>query len=319
MLADAARSEVHHLPQHLLEKLGTIASEERYGRHDVLFNEGDPGDSLFLVVEGTALIQKVLSKEAGTYKDLGVAEAGEIFGEMALFDSLPRSATVRATASLTVLRITRDDFDGFLDADKASAKIILGGIISILSNRLRESSQHTATLFETGNTIASILDMDEMARRIMERLLAAIFHVDAGVFCLWNPYMDDCDVLFSRGVPTDQEDVLRISRTGPIAGFLKYNRTPFTMTDLDPDHPLRLVFSLETNDSLLIGPLMHRDDLLGFIILVGREEGFSSFHRILLSAVCSQVATAVVNQEYAKDAAARSRLESKREQTRAGL
>jgi len=307
-----AVSLFRQLPEDVLLNLGGLASEEHYERNDILFNEGEAGDALFLVVEGTVLIQKVLSKEEGTYKDLGVAEAGEIFGEMALFDNMPRSATVRATSTLTVLRIGRKEFDRFLQEDPESARVILGGIINILSSRLRETAQHTATLYEVGNSIASISDMGELSRRVNERLEGAIFHVRGTAFCLWNPYMDECDVLYEDDLVPGTSHLLAVSKTGPMAGFLKYNRTPFIMKGLDEDHPLRTVFGLGDRDSLLVGPLMQREDVLGYIILAGRGEPFTSFHRILLSAVCTQVATAVVNFTYAQDAAARDRLNEAR-------
>lgn len=300
------------LPDEVLSKLARIAHEERYERNDILFEEGDAGDSLFLVIEGTALIQKVLNREEHTYKDLGVAEAGEIFGEMALFDNMARSATIRATNPLSVLRIVRAEFDDFLEADTHSAKIILGGIITILSNRLRETAQHTATLYETGNSIASIHDIHELSRRICERLLHAILHVDAAAFCHWNDYNDECEVLFARGLAPDTESILSVSKTGPMAGLLKYNRTPFVMKGLDPDHPLRAAFHMADDDTLLVGALMYGDDMHGFIILAGRGDPFTSFHRILMAAVCTQVATAVVNWAYAQDAQARQRLEAAR-------
>lgn len=300
------------LPDEVLSKLAAIAREERFERNDVLFEEGDAGDAMYLVVEGSALIQKTLDKEAGTYKDLGVSEAGEIFGEMSLFDDMPRSATVRATSPLTVLVIDQGAFERFLAQDSRSGVAILSGIINILSTRLRETSQHTATLYETGNTIASIQDMGELSRRVLDRLLSAIPHVDAGAFCLWSPYMDDCEVLYGKGIAAGRQAVLAVSRTGPMAGFLRYNRTPFIMKNLDEDHPLHGVFELGPEDSLLVGPLMSKDEVLGYVILAGRGLPFSQFHKILLSAVCTQVASAVVNFSYAKDAEARQRLESAR-------
>ena len=62
---------------------------------EVIFEEGDPGDLLYLVGEGSIKISK--TGRGGNQETLGFIETGNFFGEMALFDGQPRSA--KATAA----------------------------------------------------------------------------------------------------------------------------------------------------------------------------------------------------------------------------
>src|SRR5262245_45307479 len=80
----------------VLDKFARIAHEEQYTSDQVVFEEGEEGDAMFLVLDGVAVVQKVLEGTAREYKDLAVLEAGAVFGEMALFDRERRSATIRA-------------------------------------------------------------------------------------------------------------------------------------------------------------------------------------------------------------------------------
>lgn len=124
MTADlgTARSQPHATPEQILRRfsqvdlLHALPPEEIHWlvpyveRVEVLagqrvFAQGDVGDALYLVEEGTARI--VLND--GT--NVGRAGPGEVFGEMALLNGEPRSASVIAETDLTLLRVGREDFD----------------------------------------------------------------------------------------------------------------------------------------------------------------------------------------------------------------
>ena len=92
------------LPQTELKAICHIAKEVAYPVHSTLFEEGDEGDSLYLLVDGEVSIIK-----AGT-EVLFFNEKGYCLGEIALIDNKPRSATVKAVKPTQFLRITRNDF-----------------------------------------------------------------------------------------------------------------------------------------------------------------------------------------------------------------
>ena len=114
------------IPGEDLAQVALIAVEEEREAGADVFSEGDVGDSLFIVIEGKVRVH---------VKDKVIAELGEreCFGEMAILDASPRSATVTARSSVSLLRIAREDFQEIM-AEKHS---IANGIIKVLTRRLR--------------------------------------------------------------------------------------------------------------------------------------------------------------------------------------
>lgn len=297
------------LGDEVLEKLAHIAQEEVYASDEAVFEEGAEGDSMCFIIEGVVVIQKRLDDASDRWKDVAVSEAGDIIGEMALFDKKPRSATVRARGPVRVLTIYRRDFEKFLLEDSASASAILGGLLSMQNQRLREALAQNVTMFELVNIIATVQDVRELGHQVIERLVASISHCDAGAFCYWSPYVDECEVLAVKGAPVDEASVLSISREGPVANMLAEKRgEPFVIGPFDADHPVRRLFGVKNADTLLVTALTHAGTLLGFVLLVGRDQPFSSAQRLLVAAVAAPVASAIVNARYASDEQARGRL-----------
>ncbi len=93
---------------------------------DLVFAEGQPGNHLYVILEGSIDICKG-SEHIAT---LGTKEC---FGEMALLDQEPRMASARAQTDVDLLAISRDDFQDLLDMHPALAR----GIIRVLTHRLR--------------------------------------------------------------------------------------------------------------------------------------------------------------------------------------
>ena len=297
------------LPEATLESLAGISHPESYAENQILFEEGAEGDSLYVILAGSAVIQKVIDAETQSFKDLAVVEEGDLLGDMSLFDNKPRSATVRAKTDLRVLRIFRGEFDEFLRRDASTASVVLGGLVALMSSRLRESGLHVVTLYEIGNLIATAESPTLLAHGVLERLSSTIGHVSAAAFCTWQTYQDESEIVASHGITSDGEQGLAVQRDGPVYKYLKANPAPFVMPDLEEEHPLRLAFRMESGDSLLVAPLFNLDDILGFIILLGRKEPFTSFHKVLVSAAATQVGSALKNLMHAKEAEARSRLD----------
>ena len=89
-------------------KLLAFTSERlTFGEGDVLFNEGDPGDSAFIIVDGTADVN--INTPGG---EITVAQLGRnhIVGEIAILCDVPRTASVKATTRLDTMVISKDLF-----------------------------------------------------------------------------------------------------------------------------------------------------------------------------------------------------------------
>ena len=89
-------------------KLLAFTSERlTYSQDEILFSQGDAGDSAYIIVDGEADI--VVNTPGGPLV-VATLKQNEIVGEIAILCDVPRTATVRAKTELTTLRITKDLF-----------------------------------------------------------------------------------------------------------------------------------------------------------------------------------------------------------------
>lgn len=84
---------------------GTLGKE--YADNEVICCEGEPGDCMYVIQSGHA---RALCRQDGAEIVIGNLSAGDIFGEMAIFDRRPRSATVRASGPARVLTLDKRAF-----------------------------------------------------------------------------------------------------------------------------------------------------------------------------------------------------------------
>lgn len=115
--------------------LGHRGRLRRFAAGEIVFREGDPGDSLHVVTDGEVVVT-VLSGE-GEEATLARFGPGECFGELALLDGLPRSGTARAARPTATFMVTRPDFLAWLH-DRPPAALAL---LETLSLRLRQTSE----------------------------------------------------------------------------------------------------------------------------------------------------------------------------------
>lgn len=118
-----------------LTKLTSIAKLSQYPKGSTVFSEGDPGDCLYIVASGRVdIYTRTGSGDGIILNTLGPAE---VFGEMALLDGLPRSATVNVVEKTILFAINRIDFNLFLMQNpEVSIKLI-----ETISHRLRDTNQ----------------------------------------------------------------------------------------------------------------------------------------------------------------------------------
>jgi CRP/FNR family cyclic AMP-dependent transcriptional regulator len=118
--------------------LASLSREERFPPGKLIFRQGEPGDRMYVVVEGQVLISTVVPS-AGE-EALFFVERGDYFGEMALIDDEPRSADARAhpDEGALVLSITKEVLSGILSVEKVSSVRLLQTLCSMVSARLRQ-------------------------------------------------------------------------------------------------------------------------------------------------------------------------------------
>ena len=113
----------------LYDKFGTTIDENK-----VIFKEGEPGDKMYIIQEGSVRISKRIE---GKEHILAVLVKGDFFGEMALVNHEPRAATATAGSTVKLLSFNRE---GFLGMIEKNGKIALN-IIDKLCRRLNNANQ----------------------------------------------------------------------------------------------------------------------------------------------------------------------------------
>jgi CRP-like cAMP-binding protein len=121
-----------------LARLAGFCELRTMGEGTTVFIENMPGESLFLVKKGTIRISKMFAE--GDEKTLVVLGPEDIFGEMAIIDGLPRSATARVAEDAELISLKKPDFEKLSREDAALALKLLINIASAFSGRVREAN-----------------------------------------------------------------------------------------------------------------------------------------------------------------------------------
>ena len=129
-----------NVPDNIVQEIIRSVQRIELSPDEVLFNEGDLGDALYIVLEGTLSIE-----HEGV--QLVTRGPGELVGEFALIDQHARSATVVAQGPVKLLKWTRDDFNDALGKNLD----LVRGILSTITEKLRQSTAAQA----------GVLQMDE--------------------------------------------------------------------------------------------------------------------------------------------------------------
>jgi HEAT repeat protein len=119
------------LPPEDLKLVAEIAREEWYPQSTVIFHQGDEANMMFVIVEGRL---QVLRSTNGVEHELAQRGPGDFVGEMAIIESVPRSATLRTQTDVRVLAIDGDTFKGILRERPDVSFAVLRSV----SRRLRE-------------------------------------------------------------------------------------------------------------------------------------------------------------------------------------
>lgn len=131
------RAELFHgLSDKQLERVAGISAREAYRRGDVICNQGDKGDKMYIISSGQVEIV-VRSRKGSTTPVLYLGE-GQVVGEMALIDEGTRSATVVAADDDTVVySIPSADFTRLCQEDTGIGYVMMRNLAMDLSFKLR--------------------------------------------------------------------------------------------------------------------------------------------------------------------------------------
>jgi len=136
------------LTREALALIAQVTTEESHALGTRIFQYGDAGDKLFVILEGKVRISREV---AGMGEEaLAVLGPGEVFGDMALLDESPRSADALAHERCRLLVIQKDAFDDLLFLHKDLAYEVLWACVRMLCLRLRETNDKLTMLSTSG-------------------------------------------------------------------------------------------------------------------------------------------------------------------------
>ncbi|MBU0699094.1 MAG: cyclic nucleotide-binding domain-containing protein, partial [Proteobacteria bacterium] len=106
---------------------------------EYIFRENDPGDTLYIVEEGTVSLKKLIINDYE--KTLFVATEGLVFGEFSFIDGKERSASAFAEKDSVLLSLKREDFDTFIKEHPLSGAKLYDNLLSTIVKRLRLTNE----------------------------------------------------------------------------------------------------------------------------------------------------------------------------------
>ncbi len=129
-----------HAGEEALQAIAALMRRRRFRRNEVIFHQGDIGDSLQVVASGGVKI--VLPSAEGEEAIIASLKPGDFFGELALLDSSPRSTTATALEATETLALPRDQFLRLIEEDPRLVRALLHA----LAEELRRLTGHVEEL-----------------------------------------------------------------------------------------------------------------------------------------------------------------------------
>lgn len=118
-----------------LRVIDDLLQERRYLKDEIIFDEGEEGQTLYIVLSGKVLICRQGEPETGRIAEV---PAGVLFGELALLDGAPRAAQARAAEDCVLASLSRADFKNLVETNAVIASKIAFQLAWELGQKLRE-------------------------------------------------------------------------------------------------------------------------------------------------------------------------------------
>ena len=136
----------NELSHRQIKTVSDIVFERNYETDELIFEEGQPGAALFLILDGKVAVE--MCRENHTTA-LAILEKGAFFGEMALLNEAPRSANARSLERTYTLALYRNDLSRLIQRDPQTACQIYRALASMVGDRLRSTNELMQTEIST--------------------------------------------------------------------------------------------------------------------------------------------------------------------------
>jgi CRP-like cAMP-binding protein len=200
-----------------LERLAAGMRSRRFRRGEVIFHIGDPGDALFVIVDGDVKIS--LPSETGDEAILATLRVGDVFGELALLDGAPRSASATAISATETVVLPRDRFRELIATEAGVRDALLASI----AGELRRLTTHVEELH--------FLDITgRLAARLVRLTQEGGTHLnDGGIRLRSNLTQGDLAAM----VGCTRQSVNKLLGQFTDDGLIRLDRDGIVVTDLD--------------------------------------------------------------------------------------
>src|SRR5689334_4647599 len=149
----------------------------------VLFEEGSRGMSMYFVASGRIRIYK--NTASGSTRQLAIVGPGDFFGEMALVDEVPRSASAAATGSCLLFELYNGDLTRWIKNSAPQALQFFSELSQVLARRLRKTSRELTLHFDLSNLLGDHRKTPpDFVREALERVLSHLDGAWSAAACL---------------------------------------------------------------------------------------------------------------------------------------
>lgn len=291
-----------------LARLAAVLEARDFADGQRIFREGDPGDGMYFIAAGEVRIEKQTGTSAGASKTLAILEAGDYFGEMALFDQQPRSASALASGATRTFRLSTAAFGALHGSAGHAGLSVLFAMIRTAGERIRRLNAQVVVYDEIGKTIGESKTLDQLLEVVLRQLSQATL-ADWGLIVLRSQFSDRLEVRSTVNLPltpAQREDLS--AGKGFFAPALRESAGRL-VADLAEETPYKACDRLGFETSpLLLMPVTVEDQTLGLIVLGGRQPAQFDVNDLNLArGVARQAAQAILNARHREEEQARAR------------
>ncbi len=256
-----------------------------YSDGEVIFKEGDRGEEMFVIQSGRVKITKTTSSGD---MEIAILESGEIFGEMALFDKLSRSATAKALGEARVLSIDKRKLFTSISRDP----MMVFNILQAMSRRIRSLNEDLKKLRQEKLDAAKVcLSEDEVCALVLGKAKNMV-PADNGSIMLIDEESHGLSIKAAFGTESDRKVKLTIGE-GIAGNVLKTGRAEM-INNVSTDG--RFLAGELKIQSIICVPLVWRSYNLGVMnVSSSAEKVFTIDDLKLLDGLAMYAAIAIQN------------------------
>ena len=257
-----------------------------YADGEIICSEGESGNIMYVIQSGKIKI----TKKSETGKDLTVAtlKNGDFFGEMSLFDKLPRSATATAVGDVQILSIDKKKFFKTIDRDPT----LVFNILESMSRRIRNLNEEYAHLKKSKlEMMKSLCDIEEICNVVLEGA-KNIVKAENGSIMIREE--DNHYLKIKAAFGTEADSKIEIKEGKGIAGDVLKTGMAELVNNVSMDS--RFVSGKVKITSLICIPLKHKDTTFGVLNMSNSSETMFSYENLkLLNSMAINASNAIQN------------------------